>query len=219
MFLVKFIVSGKMEGAWNVDESADYLRDNNTLILVSLGYGYHDIIRDKLENLKLHHYIFMTEEIVMFLRMEAAAYALKKIGIDTELFNGVKIEYLLNPFIQSDQDSIPYNCMSLKEKMYELASYDSARYAMKNMQLAKMFTNRFELHKWLREEISSKEGLFLEFGVAGGDTINFLRTWSISIQYMDLVALEDFQNPGHMGMTKGFLRDLNCQQSGKMWNL
>lgn len=169
-----FVVSDKKwGGGWNIDESADVLKSKDFLVLISLGNQYFDVVRSKLESYGLYNYIFMTEDIVMSLRMDAIVYSLKKIGIDPELFNGVRMEHLLSPFIQPDRDSLAYNCTSIKEKMYELACCDSARYALKNMQSAKMFATRNELHSWLRNEFCSLEGLFLEFGVAEGETINF----------------------------------------------
>lgn len=62
-----------------------------------------------------------------------------------------------------------------------LASEESARYMVEHMRSVRNFRTDYDLHAWIKEEIDpglAQDGLFLEFGVATGRTLNhWARSW------------------------------------------
>lgn len=63
--------------------------------------------------------------------------------------------------------------------LMHLASMQTAEYITKNLPTAPMFANRYELleHIFL-DELINVEGMYLEFGVRGGTSINFIAAYN-----------------------------------------
>jgi len=62
-----------------------------------------------------------------------------------------------------------------------LAAEESARYMVEHMRSVRNFKTDYDLHEWIRTQVDpdlARSGLFLEFGVATGRTLNhWARLW------------------------------------------
>jgi len=70
----------------------------------------------------------------------------------------------------TDDYSTPYASLKISDKLFEIASYETAKYVMENlMSSAQAFNYKKDMLRFFASE-ANPDGLFLEFGVGGGDS-------------------------------------------------
>lgn len=152
---------------YEVHEISEIQIGKNTVLLIAMGEHYFDEIRS-MPQVEEAGYVFYLK---MPLLVEAKSYAvfsrLKELGIDLRLFDLLYRDDILH---RKEFEKVN----SIKEKAWELATEETARYVIERMQNAKQLTNRYQYHGWLKEEIKKNQttdGMNMEFGVADGNTI------------------------------------------------
>lgn len=152
---------------YEVLEINEILLDKDTVVLVAMGEQYFDCIREMPQLGKAGSVWYME----MLLVTEAKSYAvyckLKELGIDLRLFDCL---YKDDIFQTKEFEKVG----SIKEKAWEIATEEAAHYAIQNMRGARVLTNRYQYHGWLKEKILDSQtqgGINMEFGVADGATL------------------------------------------------
>lgn len=152
-----------------IREVTDVVFHQDTVVLVAMTEHFFPEIAQmpQIKEAGCVFYLSLTE--VIEAKRYAAMQNLKRLGIDIRLFDRLYTSDLL---VKSDISSVGYP--SVREKMWELAAEESARYAIKHMRHARSFTYRTDYHSWLRKLIrtcQTPHGINLEFGVASGASL------------------------------------------------
>lgn len=157
-----------MEG-YPIREAADAAFSRDTLVLAAMSERFFPEVARMPELKEAGRVLYLSLAEVIEVKRYAAIRALRRLGVDVRLFDRL---YAGDLFAKSDISCVGYP--SVKEKMWELAAEESARYAIRHMRCARSFTYRSEYHAWLRELIrtcQTPHGINLEFGVAAGDSL------------------------------------------------
>ncbi len=144
--------------------------DNITTSLVILATSriYHNDIVDTLQRIGVNNVFIMDNEMLDVLKREALSTMLRQMGIDVTLLKAVTNDLYSSLSMFQDET---YN-VSIRRAMRDIAGAQSAEFVINNMMRAKCFDNCSEYRRWILGQ-AKIDGLFLEFGVADGASIDF----------------------------------------------
>lgn len=157
-----------LEG-YPVQEAENVNMDKQTLVIVAMCERYYSEISQMPWLRAAGCILYVNIALAMEAKRYAAIQNLKRLGLDLRLFDRL---YARDIFAKSDISNSGYP--SIAEKMWELATEESARYVIQHMRNARAFIFREEYHAWLKEKIRSVQtdnGMNFEFGVARGDSL------------------------------------------------
>ncbi len=66
---------------------------------------------------------------------------------------------------------------NIRKKMYDIATFQTAEYVMKHMMKVKAFNYPLDILTYAIEQVTLNDGLYLEFGVYSGRTINHIASY------------------------------------------
>lgn len=142
---------------------------NDALILVATARGHHSDISRRLQNVAPRNSaVFVTAVQMDDLKRIALTTMLGRMGIDVTLLKSLTND-ILSSVTRFDAESYSG---SIKQRMYQIALDESAHFVMQAMLDSKAFDDCWAYRRWVVER-ASLPGLFLEFGVADGTTLDF----------------------------------------------
>lgn len=149
------------------------LINNHTLILVAMRDQFFDRIERETPELKMAGMvIYLKYPLIIEAKSYVLHCAFEKIGIDLRLFNKLYQDDIIYR-MDLKQERIG----SITEKVWELATEETARYVAEHLRTTEVFLTVFDYHSWLNGIIrdnQTENGINLEFGVANGDSIRKL---------------------------------------------
>lgn len=165
------------------------------LIVVASARGNHSDIADKLVGVAAsERVVFLSTVELDLLKKTAFTAMLARIGIDPVLLKSMTND-LFSSVTMFDGET--YNG-SIRQKMYDIALEESARFVIDNMAGARPFSDCWSYREWVLERAQS-EGYFLEFGVADGSTLDFfarIRPDTRFFGFDSFVGLPEFWKDG-----------------------
>lgn len=154
----------------------DVTVDNNTAVLICTNEKYHDEIKamKEVENAGFVKGMSMPE--IMEIKRICVMEQLKTAGIDIRLWMDLNYQDLMDG-TQHDMDAFMKKPRkpSIASEMWKISVRESAEYAIKAMRSAKQFSDVDEYHKYVGALLSKQSSteIGVEFGVAGGNLLNF----------------------------------------------
>lgn len=155
-------------GGYKIHCFSEITIDKKDVIFIAVGeHHWNDILENISEKCKCKIEL-LSEDEIDDLAKNALVDSLKKIGVDTRLLpkEWKKDIYGIDPL---------QGVGSIENKMWELATLESAEYAIEKMDRAYVFHNKTKYHEWLMTEVNHLiqfNDICMEFGVFNGMTIN-----------------------------------------------
>lgn len=109
-----------------------------------------------------------------------------------------------------------YDCVTQKldtninKYMYEIAGKETARYVMENMSKAPFFEDKFKLLSYALSKVSG-DGLYMEFGVFSGETVNHIASQTKNIVY-GFDSFEGLPEDWRSGFVQGCFKKENLPE-------
>lgn len=97
------------------------------------------------------------------------------------------------------------NNKNIESEMQKIALNKTAKYVLKNMYQTPSFKDKFELLRYSLKNVSL-EGLFLEFGVYKGETINFISSIIKNEVIYGFDSFEGLPENWRTGFAKGYFK-------------
>lgn len=175
------------------------------LVLICTNERYHCEIMQMKEVRISDHVYGLSMSMIMEIKRLCILDTLKRLGIDLRVFKGLDYNELLNgTYFDMDQYMMEPRKPSMISEMWRVSVHDSAEYAVKRMRNARAYSDVDEYHKFVKTLLlqQGNDAINLEFGVAGGNLINYFSE-SVEGKFYGFDAFEGLPEPWMDGIGQG----------------
>jgi hypothetical protein len=114
-------------------------------------------------------------------------------------------DYAFSLFVSAISKALDEDAMDIRRELQKRALKQTADYVEKNLLRTMTFNNKFSLLEAALKKVDPKNGLFLEFGVYKGETINFIAS-KIKNNIYGFDSFEGLPEDWRDGFDKGFFK-------------
>lgn len=182
-------------------------KTENPLVLIATREDFHEEIFCKLKDKRYDRVVPLSQLHINRIGEYYFRNAMSALGIDLEVLELINIKRVVRDYYTNKFNNMCDIVPNIKTSMFKVASEETAKYVMEHMMNVKNYETRDPMHYDALKKAG--EGLYLEFGVAAGGSINgsaSIRKEKIFYGFDSFEGLPEDWNVNATGFGKGSIR-------------